>query len=120
MDNFFKGCPAKMDDHGRFLSNFKNDTLYNEEIRYLNGIYRDDEYRLFLQINGNKIITDEFNYYKNKYANHCNGKYLVHMYPTSPTSLDFINERLVYDNYMKTGIAFPRPDFKDFVLNPNC
>ena len=54
MDNFYQNCPAKMDD-GRFTTNYRSDSCINEQIKYVNGITRDDDYRLFLQV-VNKLL----------------------------------------------------------------
>ncbi|ARF10552.1 hypothetical protein Hokovirus_2_79 [Hokovirus HKV1] len=100
MDNFFTGCPARMSDQGRSLSNFKVSNRYNEEIRILNGIYRDDEYRQFLQRNGEAIMKSDTQYYKSINSDNCQNKLKVHVYPISPTTVDFINERKNYDFIM--------------------
>lgn len=100
MDNFFKGCPARMEDQGRSLSNFKTSTRYNEELRYLNGIYRDDDYRAFLQNNGETIMKLDTAYYKSLNTDTCQNRLKVHMYPTNPTTVDFITERSNYDFIM--------------------
>ena len=61
MDNYYRNCPAKMDD-GRFITNYKSSTCNNEYIKYVNGIVRDDDYRLFLQLNADKIMDSEWLY----------------------------------------------------------
>lgn len=94
MDNYFKGCPAVM--NSRNLSDFKNTTRREEYIKYINGITRDDEYRLFLQQNGKEFMDREFNWYKSNescYVNDC-----VHKYPTRQSPLDLAVERKLYDS----------------------
>jgi len=115
-----------MNDQGRTLSNFKTSNTYNEEMRFLNGIYRDDEYRLFLQTYGAQISKQEFLNYKASNLNTCMPTDCVHVYPTSPLSIDFINERLAYDSIFnpKTNekYKFLRKCkiYKDYTLNNQC
>ena len=65
MDNRFWsfGCPAKMAD-GRFTTNYTNDRVFNENIREINNIKTNCEYRQFLQNNTQKIMANEENYLK--------------------------------------------------------
>jgi len=78
MDNFYQNCPAKMDD-GRFTTNYRTDSCINEQIKYVNGIVRDDDYRYFLQQNGQKLMENEWSYLKNNY--YCMNNACVHTYP---------------------------------------
>lgn len=126
MDNFYQGCPPMMNDQGRTLTNFKTSNTYNEEMRYLNGIYRDDDYRLFLQNYGKQIAFKEFENYKAKNMNNCGPVDCVHVYPTSPMTMDFINERLAYDSIQNPATNAQYKNlrkctvYKDYTLNPNC
>jgi len=49
------GCPALMSD-GRFITNYTNNTVLNQEIRNINKINSTHEYRSFLQKNTEKIL----------------------------------------------------------------
>jgi hypothetical protein len=115
-----------MNDQGRTLSNFKTSNKINEEIRFLNGIYRDDEYRLFLQNNAKKIAFQEFQNYRAANFNTCLPSDCVHNYPTSPMSMDFITERLAYDSIFdpKTNAQYKYlrqcKTYQDYTLNPDC
>lgn len=80
MDNFFQNCPPKMADQGRHLGDFQSATRRNEYVKYVNDIYRDDQYRLFLQKNGKEIMDREWAYH-NKH-NRCWVSDCVHNYPT--------------------------------------
>lgn len=85
MDNFYwkSGCPAKMSD-GRHLTDYRPHTQLEEQIKYVNGITRDDEARIFLQTNGEKIMDREWNYLranKSCWVNECVHKYPTRMYP---------------------------------------
>lgn len=67
-DNFFGcQCPPKSGPGFRELTNYKNSTLMNEEIRYANKIPREDQYRQFLINNGKEMSNQEWNYMR---ANH--------------------------------------------------
>ena len=90
MDNYYRNCPAKMDD-GRFITNYKSATCNNEFIKYMNGIVRDDDYRLFLQLNADKIMDSEWLYLiKN---DSCWDNACVHKYPLRMDPRDFSQER---------------------------
>jgi hypothetical protein len=94
MDNFYQGCPPKMD--GRHLGDYQSSTRRNEYIKYINDITRDDQYRLFLQLNGKEIMDREWGYH-NKY-NRCNATDCVHNYPTRVNNGIFLQERVAYDS----------------------
>lgn len=90
MDNFYQNCPAKMDD-GRFTTNYRTDSCINEQIKFVNGITRDDDYRYFLQQNGEKLMDSEWNYLKNNF--NCNNNACVHNYPLRMDPNNFKDER---------------------------
>ena len=91
MDNYYKNCPAKMND-GRFITNYKSSTCINEYIKYVNGITRDDEYRLFLQLNANQMMDSEWIYLRQNDS--CWNNACVHKYPLRMDPRDFTQERL--------------------------
>jgi hypothetical protein len=102
MDNFYKDCPPVMSD-GRHFTDYKSAVRRNEYIKYINTLYRDDEYRLFLQDNANKILDNVWNYHKkntNCWKNAC-----VHVYPTRSIPRHFAEERMAYDQIHK--VTFP-------------
>ena len=90
MDNYYKNCPPKMDD-GRFTTNYKTDTSVNEYIKYMNGITRDDDYRLFLQINADKLMDSEWLYLRKNDS--CWNNACVHNYPLRMNPKLFSQER---------------------------
>ena len=95
MDNFFQTCPAKMSD-GRHITDYQSSTRRDEYIRYLNNIYRDDDYRLFLQKNGKEIMKNEqafYNKYSKCWVNDC-----IHHYPTRSLPQHLIQERKAFDS----------------------
>jgi len=122
MDNYFQSCPPMMEDQGRPLTDFRSPTSRNEYIKYINDIWRDDQYRLFLQTNGQELLDREWNF--NKKRNSCWVNDCIHNYPTRANPRQFAQEREAYDSIydMKTNKALAPmrqcPKFKDFRLNP--
>lgn len=114
MDNYFRGCPANVGN--RNLSDYKTTTRREEYIKYINGIVRDDEYRLFLQQNGKEFMDREFNWYKQTqscYVNNC-----VHNYPTRQSPLDLATEKRLYDSRLQSNIKNNGCTFyKDYKLS---
>ena len=90
MDNYYRNCPPKMND-ARFTTNYKLDSSINEYIKYMNGITRDDDYRLFLQINANKLMDSEWMYLKKNDS--CWNNACVHKYPLRMDPRLFVQER---------------------------
>ena len=119
MDNYYLNCPAKMEDQGRHVADFRSPTVVNEYIKYVNDITRDDQYRLFLQMNGKEIMDREWAYYnKNSkcWANAC-----IHNYPTRGNARDYAQEKVAFDSIFNPNInsnvaalrqCHPRPDFR--------
>lgn len=95
MDNFFQNCPAKMED-GRHITDYQSSTRRDEYIKYMNNIYRDDQYRLFLQSNGKNIMNKEWAF-NNKY-NKCWDNACIHHYPTRSLPKHFMQERQAFDS----------------------
>ena len=95
MDNFYCHCPAKMQEGSRFLTEYKNDTSVNEYIKHINGIWRDDDYRDYLQANGATILCRERVYLNKKY--NCKSTYQIHNFPTRVTNEELIAEKRKYD-----------------------
>jgi len=120
MDNYFQSCPPMMD--GRHLGDYKSETRRNEYIKYVNDIWRDDQYRLFLQLNGKEMADREFAY--NKHYNSCWVNDCVHIYPTRQSPQHFAQERQAYDSIFNANtnkeMAPLRKCFKyrDYRLNP--
>lgn len=108
MDNYYKNCPAKMDD-GRFITNYKSSSSNDEYIKYMNGIIRDDDYRLFLQTNADKIMDSEWLYLKKNDS--CWNNACVHKYPIRMDPRSFVQERQDADLLFKN---------KDLPFNFKC
>lgn len=95
MDNFFQNSPAIMSD-GRSFTDYTDDTRRNEKIKMMNNIKRDDDYRLFLQKNGQELMDREWKYNKKN-----NGPWeteCVHVYPTRTLPQFFDIENNDYNN----------------------
>lgn len=95
MDNFYKNCPAKMQDQGRHLQNFNTATKINNQLRNVTDIYHNSEYRTYLQNNGNDLALNEFNHFKQQYP--CKPSPCIHHYPLRSTTTDLMNEKIAYD-----------------------
>ena len=99
MDNYYKNCPPKMDD-GRFTTNYKTSSSIEEYIKYVNGITRDDDYRLFLQLNATKMMDSEWMWFRKNDS--CWNNACVHNYPLRMDPKDFVKERLNADLLFQT------------------
>ncbi len=96
MDNYFQNCPPMMEDGGRHLGDYKTATRRNEYVKYINDIWRDDQYRLFLQKNGQEILDKEWGWHKKHNA--CWASDCIHNYPTRALPRHFQQEREAYDS----------------------
>jgi hypothetical protein len=88
-------------DDGRFITNWKTASCYNEYIKYMNGIVRDDDYRLFLQMNADKIMDSEWMYLKKNDS--CWNNACVHKYATRMDPRFFVQERQDANLLFKTN-----------------
>lgn len=96
MDNFFRECPPLMSD-GRLFTDYRTPTRRNEYYKYINGIARDDDYRMFLQNNTNVILDKEWEFNKKKTGCWVNG--CIHTYPTRTIPDYFADERRKFDAF---------------------
>lgn len=120
MDNFYHNCAPKMEDGARHLTDHKDETRRNEYIKYINNIWRDDEYRYFLQTHGKVIMDREWNYFKKKAD--CSVQNCVHNYPSRVNHSQLVKERRAYDTLYNKSNLKPNarcrcPVYKDFRLN---
>ncbi len=103
MDNYYQNCPAKMGiDRG--LTDFRSPTVVNESVKNNNDIVDNNDYRLFLQMNGTKIMDSQWlNLRKNQscWNNSCTHKYPLRMNPR-----DFAQER-ERTNMVFTSVELP-------------
>ena len=98
MDNFFKGCPAKMSD-GRLFTDYRMSSRRNEHMKYINNISNEDDYRMFLQQNADKIMNTEWQ--QLRATKSCSVNECVHTYPTRVYPQWFIEEKHKYENMYK-------------------
>lgn len=103
MDNYWKGCPARMDD-ARFLTDYRSSTRRELYIKYLNGNATDDAQRLFYQQNGKQIIDREWEILRKTQS--CFPNPCVHKLPTRTNTVANIQEMQLY-NAVKTGKINP-------------
>lgn len=111
MDNFFKGCPAMMSD-GRLFTDYRTSIRTNEYIKYINGIERDDDYRLFLQSNAEQIMDNQWNEIKRTKT--CNVNGCVHNYPTQMPSSLFIEEKKAVNDLYNNSSKYVCQKFDDY------
>ena len=97
MDSYYANCPAR--SYSRDLTNYKSNSMVNEYIKYENGITRDDDYRLFLQTNADKIMDSEWLYLRQNYS--CFNNACVHDYPLRMNPKLFVQERERADSLFK-------------------
>jgi len=123
MDNYFLNCPPMMSDGRQPGTDYKMATRRNEYIKYINDVWRDDQYRLFLQLNGKEILDKEWDYLRGNYS--CWMNDCVHKYPTRTTPRHMWEEREIYDSIYKLNGTNRKYaplrtcySYKDFRLNP--
>ena len=95
MDNVYTNLPAKVEDGGRDFGDYRSSRALNEHIKHINNIWRDDDYRLFLQKNGKKYMDkdwERYNEQKKYWINAC-----VHNYPTRITNNQMAEEMKKYN-----------------------
>lgn len=108
MDNYFKQCPALMSD-GRLFTDYRMPTRREEHIKYMNGVTRNDDYRMFLQQNAETIMDREWDSMKQKKS--CFVSECIHNYPTRVYPPWFVEEINNYD-------SLPKKNRKKFTCEP--
>lgn len=113
MDNQYKQCPPVMSD-GRLFTDYRTAVRREEYIKYQNNIVRDDEYRLFLEKNADKILDNDWKYTrqnKSCWVNEC-----VHNYPLRVYPPWFTEEKDIYDSLWNPSrkIRYVCPEEKDY------
>ena len=99
MDNIHKDSPAKMQD-GRFLTDFRSPSTREEYSKKINNIVNSDDYRLFLQHNGEQIMDAVWEHALKLNTNRTNT--CIHKSPTRSTSQMNHNEMALY-NTVRSG-----------------
>ena len=102
-DNFRKECPPRMSD-GRFLRDHRQ--AYNREYAYMKKINATTahDYKNFLQSNGKKIITTQWE--DSRLINSCGGNPpCFHNYPLHSNNQLLNNEMNVYNGVKDSSIT---------------
>jgi hypothetical protein len=99
MDNYYKNCPARMDD-ARFLTDYRTANTREQNIKMINGFVNDDEYRMFLQTNGETLMDRQWDVIKT--TNSCKTNCCIHTDPTRSNNGMIYNEMKRY-NAVRTG-----------------
>lgn len=109
MDNYWKGCPPRMDD-GRFLQDFRSPSRREQYIKHINGIVRDDDQRMFYQQNAKQIMDREWDLLRNTQS--CFTNCCIHNYPTRTSPGSNYEELQMYNavrknKLQKTNAKYP-------------
>jgi hypothetical protein len=99
MDNFNKNCPAMMSD-GRLFTDYRTPHRREQYNKTINGIVRDDDYRMFLQNNAEDIMDRTWEHAKQ--TSSCTQNVCIHTYPTRTTPGYNYEEMRLY-NAVRTG-----------------
>jgi hypothetical protein len=101
MDNYWKGCPPRMDD-GRFLQDFRSPSRREQYIKHINGIVRDDDQRMFYQQNAEQIMDREWQILRRTQS--CFTNACIHNYPTRTSPGSNYEELQMYNAVRKNKI----------------
>lgn len=101
MDNYWKGCPPRMDD-GRFLQDFRTADRREQYIKHINGIIRDDDQRMFYQQNAEQIMDREWEILRQTQS--CFTNACIHNYPTRTSPGSNYEELQMYNAVRKNKI----------------
>jgi hypothetical protein len=108
MDNFFKGCPAKMND-GRYLTDHRTANTRNQHIKFINNISDTNNYRLFLQSNAEKIMDAEFKYMNTTFG--CKPPVCIFNGPLRSPLGETTRELNLYNNVQTNKILSTDPEY---------
>lgn len=99
-DNYYFKCPPMADS--RKMTDYADSTTRNQFIKNINGIWRDDEYRLYLQKEGKTMMDIDWNYNK---KNGCRVNPCVNsMFSLVQTPADMIKQRILNDSVLDNNI----------------
>jgi hypothetical protein len=92
MDNrYYKyNCPPLMND-GRFLSSYIRSRVFDQYIRNINNVHSAQEYKHFLQNNGDQIINNLKGYFRESSTCRIEGKCLPMAGPNSNDVINYLN-----------------------------
>ena len=95
MDNrYYKyNCPPLMND-GRFLTSYVRSKVFDQYIRNINNIESSQDYKIFLQNNGDQILNNLKSYLRENNTCNIEGKCLPISGPSEQFNLNFLNNNL--------------------------
>lgn len=112
MDNIFNDCPPKMSDGRAFLDS-KTATRRNEQIKYVNNVLRDDDYRRMLQQSAVAIMQRQ-NAFLSK---QCGPRQCVHSeFGTRISADDMAKQMAKYNASRDNPEAAPCEKLEDFKM----
>lgn len=116
MDNYWKGCPPKMND-ARFLTDYRQADVREVNRKRQIGIEDDHVLREYYQSNGEKFMDNEFNLLMR--TNRCFTNSCIHTNPTrSNPELDY-REMDLYNKVRMNKIKMGNPQFPTCKNLPN-
>lgn len=102
MDNYFRGCPAMMED-GRLFTDYRSSQVREELFRYKNCVVSENEARTLRIDNGETIMDDEWDHLRKTRScfprEHC-----YHTHPTTRVTSAYNNAEILANNGL-----LPRP-----------
>jgi ubiquitin C-terminal hydrolase len=101
-DNYYKECPAVMDYSQ--LTDYRQSSVRENNIRNINKIVSDHEYRYFLQTNAAKIMDNEWGLLSTSY--NCQPNVCIHNSSTAQPEGEQYTEMKLY-NDTRAGKADP-------------
>lgn len=101
-DNYYKECPAVMAYSQ--ITDYRQATDRENNIRNINNIVSDHEYRFFLQSNAANIMNTEWNILNSSYG--CQSNVCIHNSSTRQTEKDQYDEIKLY-NETRSGKVDP-------------
>lgn len=110
MDNFYKNCQPKMQD-GRFLTDYMSSNYRENFIQKNNRIFRNDDYRFFLQDYGKGFMDKEWQIEKNKICKQQNN---IHKFPLIVSQKEMTIEKKMYDNNYMINNQYLTNDYRLF------
>lgn len=115
-DNFYQDCPAIM-NYG-IMTDHRQSQRREQYIMAINGLTDHNNYRAFLQNNGQQIIDGEWKFLKQEFSCHPNENKCIHTYPTRPAPGTF-NEEMRKHNAVRAKQQPPTEceKFNDYRLN---
>jgi hypothetical protein len=93
-DNYYKECPAVMNYSS--LTDYRQSASREQNIRNLNNIISDHEYRYFLQSNASNIMNAEWSVLKTSY--NCQPNECIHTSPLRQPEGDQYRELKLYND----------------------